>query len=259
MLHLCTKGQHAEPLVQALAARPVAGRTAGEVLSLLSVQNGVANEPRALRYFSNVIGVCVALPATHLEPGKVQAEGAPLTGLFEVGRYPRGIDEVVMTVCADLTAAGIVATPREDVMAWKRTKLLNNLVNALEALCGRPEDDDRAADELWRRARAEGVACFAAAGLSVTDEQEWAAHRGQRVRVAPGSTRAGGSSWQSLARGSGSIEADFLNGEISRLGRLHAVPTPVNTLLQVRANAAASAGAPPGSATTAELVAALER
>lgn len=258
VLHLCTKSQHAEPLVRALAARAVGARTAGDVLALLCVQNGVANEPRALRYFGNVLGVCVALPATHLQPGKVQAEGAPLTGLFEVGCYPRGVDAVVETVCADLTVAGIVATPREDVMAWKRTKLLNNLANALEALCGRPATSDAAGDELWRRARQEGAECFAAAGLSVIDEDEWTAHRGGRVEVAPGSARAGGSSWQSLLRRSGSIEADFLNGEISRLGRLHAVPTPVNTLLQVRANAAASAGAPPGSTTTTELLAALD-
>ncbi len=43
-----------------------------------------------------------------------------------------------------------------------------------------------------------------------------------------GVPRPGGSSWQSLAKGSGTIEADYLNGEIVLLGRLHGVPTPVN-------------------------------
>ena len=56
-----------------------------------------------------------------------------------------------------------------------------------------------------------------------------------------GLTRGGGSSWQSLVRGTGSIEADYLNGEMCLLGRLHGVPTPVNELLQRRANAAAAA------------------
>ena len=46
----------------------------------------------------------------------------------------------------------------------------------------------------------------------------------------------GSSSWQSLARGTGSIEADYLNGEITLLGRLHGVPTPVNAMLQDVAN-----------------------
>jgi lysophospholipase L1-like esterase len=35
-----------------------------------------------------------------------------------------------------------------------------------------------------------------------------------------------------LARATGSIETDYLNGEIAMLGRLHGVPTPVNALLQ---------------------------
>ena len=40
--------------------------------------------------------------------------------------------------------------------------------------------------------------------------------------------RTGGSSTQSLARGTGSIETDWLNGEIVLLGRLHGVPMPAN-------------------------------
>jgi 2-dehydropantoate 2-reductase len=38
----------------------------------------------------------------------------------------------------------------------------------------------------------------------------------------------GSSSAQSLARGAGSIETDYLNGEIIMLGRRHGVPTPIN-------------------------------
>jgi 2-dehydropantoate 2-reductase len=66
-------------------------------------------------------------------------------------------------------------------------------------------------------------------------------------RPVEGRPRAGGSSWQSLARGTGSIEADYLNGEIVLLGRLYAVPTPVNELLQQLANVAARERARPGS------------
>ncbi len=58
---------------------------------------------------------------------------------------------------------------------------------------------------------------------------------------------AGGSSWQSLVRGTGSIEAEFLNGEIVLLGALHGVATPVNALLQRLAVEAAASGSPPGS------------
>jgi 2-dehydropantoate 2-reductase len=72
----------------------------------------------------------------------------------------------------------------------------------------------------------------------------------QRVGDRP---RPGGSSWQSLARGSGSIETDFLNGEVVLLGRLHGVPTPRNAALQRLAGRLAREHRPPGSLSPDEL------
>ena len=57
----------------------------------------------------------------------------------------------------------------------------------------------------------------------------------------------GGSTWQSLARDAGTAEADFLNGEIVLLGRLHGVLTPVNGLLQTLVQRMAIEHSPPGS------------
>ena len=68
-----------------------------------------------------------------------------------------------------------------------------------------------------------------------------------------GVTRAGGSTWQSLARRTGSTESDYLNGEITLLGRLHGVATPVNTALQHLSASMARDGKPPGSADPADL------
>jgi 2-dehydropantoate 2-reductase len=65
--------------------------------------------------------------------------------------------------------------------------------------------------------------------------------------------RAGGSTWQSMTRG-GSLETDYLNGEISLLGALHGVPTPVNRMLQAVAAAAAKERRAPGSYTVEELL-----
>jgi 2-dehydropantoate 2-reductase len=73
-----------------------------------------------------------------------------------------------------------------------------------------------------------------------------------------GRERGGGSSWQSLARSSGAIEADYLNGEIVLLGRLHGVPTPVNALLQRMANRFATERRAPGSMSEQELMDLLE-
>ena len=70
-------------------------------------------------------------------------------------------------------------------------------------------------------------------------------------------SRQGGSSWQSLERGTGNIEADWLNGEIVLLGRLHGVPTPVNERLQAVANRMARDRTPAGSIAPEELAAGL--
>ena len=88
---------------------------------------------------------------------------------------------------------------------------------------------------------------LAAAGIEYVDDAEYNARHNRLItmRPVPGQPRAGGSSWQSLARGAGAIEADQLNGEVVLLGRLHGVATPVNELLRRLAVADARAGAPP--------------
>jgi 2-dehydropantoate 2-reductase len=139
--------------------------------------------------------------------------------------------------------------------------LLRNLGNALEALCGHPDDEDETKQimALDERAKAEGMDVYRAAGIASVPDEEWFARRGQQVQWAPveGRARTGGSTWQSLARGARSVEADYLNGEIVLLGRLHGVPTPLNALLQRWVGSAARAGRPPGSVRPAEIVAAL--
>jgi 2-dehydropantoate 2-reductase len=116
-----------------------------------------------------------------------------------------------------------------------------NLANAAEAICGPAE---RTA-EIARRARSEGAAVLRAAGIDAASREEDRDRRGDKLKV--GLSRGGGSSWQSLERGTGSIEADYLNGEIVLLGRLHGVATPVNALLQRLANDAARSRRPPGT------------
>jgi 2-dehydropantoate 2-reductase len=225
---------------------------------IVCVQNGVANEAMALRLFEHVHGVPVMLPATHLRPGEVQVSSAPCTGLLDIGRVPDGIDDVDRAVAADLEASTFSARPDADIMRWKRSKLLMNLGNAVEASCTDMSSD--AARQLRRLARAEAEACLTAAGLSWADDDEFRARRGDLIEIRPiaGEDRAGGSTWQSLARGMGATEVDYLNGEIVLLGRLHRVPTPVNALLQETARHLAADGVPPGTLDAADLVARLD-
>ena len=256
VLLLATKTQDAEPLLAEWAWQPVRSSTvAADALPVVCAQNGVASEQIALRRFRHVYGMCVWLPATHLEPGVVEANGAPLAGLLHIGRYPSGADATAEQIGADLTASGFLAPVSADVMRWKYGKLLANLSNATEAVCG--HDAWLHATELRRRVTAEGRAVLDTAGIAYARERESAELRADRVQILPvnGAERVGGSSWQSLTRGTGSIEADFLNGEIVLLGREHGVPTPLNEVLQRLANQAARDHRAPGSATPDEVMA----
>ena len=263
VLVVATKSQDSVAVLSDWARRPVAGGgTAGRELPVVCAQNGVANERFALRRFRQVYGMGVWLPATHAAPGEVAAHGQPLAGLLWVGRYPAGIDETAERIAADLGGSRFLAPVSPEVMRWKYGKLLSNLGNAIEALCGRrgaglDGDPAGAARELTERTTAEGVAVLDAAGIGYATAAEVRAVRGHHVDFAPvtGTTYGGGSSWQSLTRGTGSIEADFLNGEIVLLGREHGVPTPVNEALQRLANRAAADRLPPGSLTPAEILA----
>ncbi|HEY3980939.1 MAG TPA: 2-dehydropantoate 2-reductase N-terminal domain-containing protein [Streptosporangiaceae bacterium] len=256
-LILAVKGQDSMAALDAWAWQPVTGGgVAADSLPLLCAQNGVASERVALRRFRQVYGVCVWMPASHLEPGAIEAQGAPMTGLLPVGRYPAGEDETARQVASDLAASRFVAPVSPDVMRWKYGKLLTNLGNAVEAVFGAGSTADAAA-ELRTRARREGRAVLEAAGIGYASPEEQAALRGDQVQVEPvnGNRRGGGSSWQSLTRGTGSIEADYLNGEIVLLGREHGVPTPANELLQRLANQFAAERRAPGSITDGELAA----
>ncbi len=72
-----------------------------------------------------------------------------------------------------------------------------------------------------------------------------------------GAMRFGGSSTQSLQRGTPSIETDYLNGEIVLLGRLHGVPTPVNAALVALGQRLIAERLEPGAISRDELAAAL--
>ena len=255
VLVLAVKSQDTVDALDAWADRPVrGGGTAATDLPLVCAQNGVDNERAALRRFAHVVGMCVWLPATHLEPGRVTAGSTPVPGVLWLGPVPIG-GPAPTQIATDLVAAGFRAPVVDDVMAWKAYKLVTNLGNAIEALCGTDRDD--AARELGARADAEGRAALAAAGVHVVPDAEHDAARAEfHMGRLPGEG-GGGSSWQSLARGTGSVEADYLNGEIVLLGRLHGVPTPVNAMFQQLARQAAAAGSKPGAYDAADLLARL--
>ena len=194
------------------------------------------------------------MPAAHLEPGVVEQQSVPVPGILDVGRFPGGVDDTTRTVAAAFASAGFVSEPRADVMAWKHRKLLMNLGNATQA-CLVPGP---ATEELSRRARSEGETVLERAGVAVVSDEQDRERRGDILTSGHGPVgaggRSGGSSWQRLLRGTGTIETDYLNGQIVLLGRTHGVPTPVNELLRRTAVRMAREGREPGSMDAAGLL-----
>ena len=224
---------------------------------VVCVQNGVANERAALRRFPNVYGVWTMFPVIHLQPGVVQLRTWPIPAILDIGRYPGGVDENAEMIAAAVESTGCRSTPRPDIMRWKYAKLLGNLVNAVDAIA----EPGPTAMEIIAELRAEGQRVLSAAGIEVTADEEVQLRVGDFLRqTAPveGAGMAGSSSWQSVARGTRSIESDFLNGEIVLLARLHGVPAPINEFVRRVANEFVRDGRPPNSMSDADLRAAFD-
>lgn len=245
---LAMKSQHTLGALEDLLAQ------APDDTPVVCAQNGVANERMALRRFRNVYATLVHLPAMHLEPGVVVTHAEGRGGILDTGRFPGGVDDACRQITEALEDAGFSARPDPAVMRWKYAKLLMNLNNALQAAT----ELGGGTREISRRLKHEALACFAAAGIECADLEEIRnRHEGTyRMVDVPGYPRGGGSTWQSLARGTGNIESDYLNGEVVLLGRLHGVATPANAVCQRLARRMVAEGLPP-EAFSAEAVIAM--
>jgi 2-dehydropantoate 2-reductase len=225
----------------------------GADVPIVCLQNGVNNEREALRRFERVYGATVMCPSVHLQPGRVVAHSAPTTGIIDVGCYPAGVDGVARAVVEALAASTFSSVTQSNIARWKWRKLITNLGNAIEAVCGPPARRGPIGEVVSREAEA----VLDAAGIEYVTAGEDSDRRGQHLAVQPvgGEPRPGGSSWQSLARRAGTIETDYLNGEVVMLGRLHGVPTPANAALLIHARRLAAARAAPGTVDPDEILA----
>lgn len=244
---LCVKSQDTETALREI-------RDAGadpKSVPIFCLQNGITNEDRALRLFETVHGVMLNVPGVYLEPGVVSNPIRGNAGFMDIGRYPVGTDEVTHQTVSDLIEAGYAVNRHNRVMDAKRAKFLGNLGNSLGAITDGAGDSGAFLREVQR----EGEACLHAAGLTFENPEEFNARvarsRGETA-MAPGQRNLG-STWQSLMRGATSLETDFLNGEVVRMGRLHGIPTPHNAVLQETVARMHASGSRPGRFTIADL------
>jgi 2-dehydropantoate 2-reductase len=244
---LAVKSHQAAGALADLRAHAPAG------VAMVCATNGIATEVATLRLFARTYAVCVMLPATHLEPGVVIAGCHPTPAILDIGRIPGGTDETTAAVAHDFHAAGIACEQRADILAWKRRKLLMNLGNGVDASFVQGD----AAEELAERALAEGERVLAAAGVTLVTAEEDRARRGTILQRRPDLERRGGSTWQSLRRGTGDSEIDYLAGEVVLQGRLLGIPTPANEAVVAATRHLARTGREPRSLDAAEVLATL--
>ncbi|MDQ1280981.1 MAG: 2-dehydropantoate 2-reductase [Thermoproteota archaeon] len=228
---------------------------ASRVLPIFCCQNSMCNEPLATRVFDRIYGAELNIPAIFLEPGEVINPISGNTGFIEVGLYPRGADELASVVSTALKKAGFAGGVNEWVMKAKGAKCLSNLSNAMGAIT----DGRGNSEEFMKEARREAETVWSAAGI---EWEDWSSFN-RRIRMSRGITRMPkgyekqrnlGSSWQSLMRGTGNIEAEELNGDVVKLGRLLGIPTPYNELLWRLAGEMAEKKEKPGKYTTEDLI-----
>ena len=223
-------------------------------LPIVCAQNSIVNEPCATRVFDNVYGAVVNLPAVFLTPGEVIHPITGNGGFIEVGHYPVGSDELARKVTNALLEAGFACKINDHVMRTKGAKTLINLNNALEAITDARGD----ANAYNRATRAETEEVWRRAGIEWEDFHEYEkrskairgtnkmpkGHKGDMKRS---------STWQSLVKGTGNIEAEAINGDIAKLGRALGIPTPYNETLWKIAEEMAKKGEKPGHYTIEEL------
>ena len=228
---------------------------APRALPIFCCQNSILNESVATRVFDRIYGVIVQIPGIFLEPGTVIHPITGNSGFIEVGCYPRGVDDLAQNVSASFAKAGFVGGVNEWVMKAKAAKSLFNLNNAMGAIT-----DERAREsEFMVEARREASKVWRTAGI------EWEPLNAfqQRMYQIRGKTKMPkgyemqrnlGSSWQSLVRGSGTIEAEQLNGDVVKLGRLLGLQTPYNELIWKVAAEMARKKEKPGKYTVDKLM-----
>ena len=195
---LAMKTQDMEGALAALDAAGAAG------VPVACAQNGVESERLALRRRADVYGVCVMCPAAHLRPGVVQAFSLPSPGILDVGRYPEGTDARAEALAAAFRTATFHAEARADIMRWKYTKLLMNVGNAGRGVVpGRRPGAARSPP--GPGAEGDGRPRPPPASPSCPTRR-FVERRGDLIapQAIGGGPRPGGSSWQSLERGTGS-------------------------------------------------------
>jgi 2-dehydropantoate 2-reductase len=220
-------------------------------LPIFCAQNGIRNEETVAGFFPRVYGVRVNVGAVYMNTGEVVCRREP-PGWLVIGKYPTGTDDLAIAAGDLLRKAGFYVLVSPDVMPYKWGKLMSNLGNATGAITN---DNSSEARDITEAARNEAKQVLEAAGVRWLSEaeiiREWPDF-GARATAAM-NTPEQSSTWQSLGRQQGSVETEFLNGEIVRLAKTAGRSAPINEAINRIIQEMAVKKEKPGKYGTAQL------
>jgi 2-dehydropantoate 2-reductase len=242
------------------AARPLASILKRST-TFVSFQNGVSNSERLRTILPKhtVLAGMVPFNVARVGPGRFH-NGT--SGKLAIERH----EGKELPIASALREAGLEVETRGDLPGVKWSKLLINLNNSVNALAGIPLQQ-QLLERDYRRVMAacvrEGLLAARAAGISLArvglivpkvvpfvlslPNALFVRVAGAMVKIDP---KARSSMLDDLERGR-VTEIDYLNGEVVRLAKAHAVDVPVNQkiILLIREAEAKRAGSPHIAAT----------
>ncbi len=241
---LCVKGQDTEAAVSEL-------RKVTRQVPVFCLQNGVRNEEITNKYFSSVYGAVVWTDAAYINPGEVLAGFDPIAR-YAIGRYPQGTDNNVESLVSTLRNSGLMAFATRQIMPYKWNKLIMNLANSIIAITGKSARELKNINSAVVQ-ESQGILNQKGIRWMTTEDiiKEWPEFATPIKSHLETNTQ--GSTWQSLMRQQGSVETDFLNGEIVRLAKELGQSAPLNEKLLQITNEMAAKREKPGKYTPEQL------
>lgn len=241
---LCVKGQNTDEALGDL-------HKVVNDIPVFCLQNGTRNEEITVGYFPRVYGVMVRVGGVYVTDGEAIARRDP-PGWLIIGQYPEGKDDLAEEVADRLRRAGFFVLVTPDVMPFKWGKLMTNLGNAIGAITNAR---GRETAPIYSAAFEEAQQILSQAGIRWVSNEELAEVWPESTERPRNSlrTEAQSSTWQSLARQQGTVETDFLNGEIVRQAERLGLKAPVNQMLLRIAQEMAASGETPGKYNPPEL------
>jgi 2-dehydropantoate 2-reductase len=198
-------------------------------IPVFCLQNGIRNEEVVAKYFTKVYGAMIRIGAEYLQDGEVIVRRDP-PGWIVMGLYPEGTNMLAESLAVDLRQAGFAVLVTPDVMPYKWGKLMLNLNNAVGAITNAKWDELQSISQAVM-AEAREILRKAEVPWKSQEElaREWPEFNIKPRSILP--TTEQSSTWQSLTRRQGTVETEFLNGEIVRLARTIGKTAPINEAL----------------------------